>query len=160
PTYIANLRSIGCPEQTVRDIIIAEINALYSRRRATELVTPDQQWWRSEPDTNVLRAAAQKLRDLENERRGLLARLLGPNWEASDLLSLPRPTRQGVVLDGPVLGGLPQEVKESIESISVQGQDRMQAYVDAQRQQGKSPDPAELARLRKQTRDDLARVLT
>src|SRR6267154_3522550 len=33
PTYIANLRSIGCPEQTIRDIIIADVNALYSRKR-------------------------------------------------------------------------------------------------------------------------------
>ena len=39
PTYVANLRQIGCPEQTIRDIIIADVNALYSRRRATELVT-------------------------------------------------------------------------------------------------------------------------
>src|SRR5262249_55086014 len=37
PTYIANLRDIGCPEQTIRDIIIADVNALYARRRATEV---------------------------------------------------------------------------------------------------------------------------
>src|SRR5881394_530262 len=50
PTYIANLRDIGCPEQTIRDIIIADVNAMFSRRRATELVTAEQQWWKSEPD--------------------------------------------------------------------------------------------------------------
>src|SRR5437868_620849 len=27
--YIANLRAIGCPEETIRDIIIAEVNRLY-----------------------------------------------------------------------------------------------------------------------------------
>src|ERR1051326_5188840 len=32
PTYIANLRDIGCPEQTIRDIIIADVNALYARK--------------------------------------------------------------------------------------------------------------------------------
>src|SRR5437879_11925524 len=32
PTYVANLRDIGCPEQTIRDIIIADVNLLYSRR--------------------------------------------------------------------------------------------------------------------------------
>ena len=31
-TYIANLRDIGCPEQTIRDIIIADVNQLYSRQ--------------------------------------------------------------------------------------------------------------------------------
>src|SRR5437773_10781467 len=81
PTYIANLRDIGCPEQTIRDIIIADVNALYARRRATEITTPEQQWWRAEPDTNVVLIAAEKSRALDEERRALLTRLLGPSWE-------------------------------------------------------------------------------
>ena len=76
-TYVANLRQIGCPEQTIRDILIAEVNALYSRKRAVELVTPEQQWWRSQPDTNVLRAALAKFREMEAQRRGLLTRPAG-----------------------------------------------------------------------------------
>src|SRR5882724_337599 len=44
PSYVANLREIGCPEQTVRDIIIADVNAVYARKRATDIVTSDQQW--------------------------------------------------------------------------------------------------------------------
>src|SRR5262249_8592047 len=94
PTYIVNLRNIGCPEQTIRDIIIADVNALYSRRRATEVVTPEQQWWRSEPDTNVLQVALDKLRVLDDERKALLTRLLGANWESGDLVNLPRPSKQ------------------------------------------------------------------
>src|SRR2546430_9741862 len=57
------------------------------------------QWWRSEPDTNVVQAAAEKARDLEDERRALLARLLGTAWEAGDLVNLPRPSRPGIVLE-------------------------------------------------------------
>src|SRR5437870_2031998 len=104
PTYIANLRDIGCPEQTIRDIIIADINAMYSRRRALEVVTAGQQWWRAEPDSNVVAVAAEKTRALDDERRALLGRLLGTNWEGGDLVNLPRPSRPGIVLDGPVLG--------------------------------------------------------
>src|SRR5205814_163297 len=58
PTYVANLRDIGCPEQTLRDIIIADVNGLYTRRRALEILTPEQQWWRSEPDSNVVQVAS------------------------------------------------------------------------------------------------------
>jgi LysM repeat protein len=159
-TYAANLRQVGCPEQTVRDILIAEVNALYSRRHALELVTPEQQWWRSEPDTNLDHAATQRARALEQERRGLLTSLLGTNWEGGDLVSLPRPSRPGVVLDGPVLGALSAETKQAIQNINVLSQDRLQAYLDAQRSAGKEPDPVELARLRQQTRDDLTRVLS
>jgi hypothetical protein len=159
PTYISNLRNIGCPEQTIRDIIIADVNALYSRKRAIELVTPEQQWWRSEPDTNVLQVALEKMRALEDERRGLLTRLLGTNWESGDLVNLPRPSRPGLVLDGPILGNLPVETKQALQEINARSEDRLQAYLDAQRLQGKAADPVEMAKLRQQTRDDLAHVL-
>jgi LysM repeat protein len=159
-TYMANLRSIGCPEQTIRDLIIADVNAAFARRRATEVVTSEQQWWRSRPDTNVVRAAALKAQELEEERHELLARLLGPGWESSDMVSLPRPSRPGVVLDGPVLAALPGETKLALQEISVRSADRMQAYLDAQRAAGKEPDPVALAKLRQQTRDDLARLMS
>lgn len=32
-TYISNLRAIGCPEQTIRDIITADVDGLYSKKR-------------------------------------------------------------------------------------------------------------------------------
>lgn len=160
PTYIANLRDIGCPEQTIRDIIIADVNTLYARRRATEVITPEQQWWRTEVDTNVLAAASAKLRELEDERRALLVGLLGPSWEAGDMVNLPRPTRASLALDGPVLGALSAELKQAIQEISTRSQERIQAYTEAQRKEGRSPDPIELAKLRQQTRDELARVLT
>ncbi len=158
--FIANLRDIDCPEQTIRDIIIADVNALYARKRATELVTAEQQWWRSEPDTNVVQAATEKTRALEEERRALLARLLGTGWESGDMANLPRPSRPGVLLDGPVLGELAVETKQAIQAVSSVSEDRMQAYLEAQRREGKTPDPLELARLRQQTRDELARLLS
>jgi LysM repeat protein len=160
PTYILNLREIGCPEQTVRDIIIADVNSLYSAKRATNLVTSDQQWWRSEPDPGVVQVAAQKSRELEDERRALLARLLGTNWEAGDLATLPRPSRPGIVLDGPLLGTLPSETKQAIEEINLRSQERLEAYLDAQRNAGRNPDPVELAKIRQQTRTELQGVLS
>ncbi len=160
PTYIKNLREIGCPEQTIRDIIIADVNALFARRRAVEIFTADQQWWRAEPDPVVAQAASAKDRELDTERRDLLITLLGTNWEGGDLVSLPRPSRVPIPLDGPVLGPLPGEVKQSVEQISLHAADRVEEYLAAQRRVGKSPNPAELARLRQQTRKELAAVLT
>src|SRR6185295_13264151 len=57
PIYIANLRDIGCPEQTIRDIIVADVNQLYAQKRTTEITTADQQWWRSQPDAQLAQAA-------------------------------------------------------------------------------------------------------
>ena len=158
--YVANLRDIGCPEQTIRDIIIADVNGLFARRRATELVTPDQQWWRSEPDSNVVATAALKAQALESERATLLTELLGPNWESGDLASIPRPTRSGVTLDGPVLGTLSIETKQALQNISARSEDRVLAYLELMKQEGKTPDPAEMARIRQETRRELAGVLS
>ena len=160
PTYIANLRDVGCPEQTIRDIIIADVNALYARCRAIELVTPEQQWWRPQPDTNILLAAAEKARALDQERTTLLTRLLGPTWEAEDMVSLPRPSQGSIILDGPVLGELTAEAKESLQEISGRSQERLRNYLEMLRLQGKEADPADLAKLRQQTRDELAQVLS
>ena len=159
PTYIKNLREINCPEQTIRDIIIADVNALYARRRALEVVTVDQQWWRAEPDTNIVQVAAAKVRELDLERRQLLTTLLGASWESGDLVSLPRPMRSPIPLDGPILGAMPNEVKQAVEQISANAADRVEEYLAAQRRAGQEPDPAQLARLRQQTRLELAGVL-
>src|SRR5690349_20572729 len=53
-TFIANLKSIDCPPATIRDIIVADVNQLFARRAATEIVTGDQEWWLSESDPGVL----------------------------------------------------------------------------------------------------------
>ena len=158
--YIENLRSIGCPEQTIRDIIIADVNGLYAKRRATEIISPAQEWWRSEPNPEVVKLASEKLLVLENERRGLLTRLLGPDWEAGDLTNLPRPSHPGVALDGPVLGNLPNETKQAVADVSARAEQRLQDYLNSMKAAGKTPDPAEMARMRQQTRNELAAVLT
>lgn len=159
PIYISNLRSIGCPEQTVRDIIIADVNAVYARKRATEVVTTEQQWWRTEPDTNIIDRANEQISELDAERRGLLTSLLGAGWESGDQISLPRPSRVGLNLDGPVLGVLTPEVKQAVQAINARSQDQIELYVQTQRAAGKTPDPAEIARMQKQAREELAKVL-
>jgi hypothetical protein len=83
--YVANLRKIGCPEDTIRDIILADVNQLYEARR-WELEPPPGDWefWRhpdeippDEAAAEEARAHAARLTDLERERRQLLAGLLG-----------------------------------------------------------------------------------
>jgi hypothetical protein len=157
--YVSNLREIGCPEQTVRDIIIADVNALYARKRAMEVVSSGVQWWRSTPDSAVVQLAAARTRELEDERRALLTSLLGTGWESGDLASLPRPTRAGLPLDGPVLGTLPDDIKKSVQQIVASFQERVERWRETSRVRGQQ-DPRELAKLNSQFRKDLAQVLS
>lgn len=158
-TYIKNLREIGCPDSTIRDIIVADVNALYGHRRATEVVSADHQWWRSEPDIDAVQQAAEKLKSLEIERRQLLTRLLGPGWENPNI-PVPPAVRTGISLTGPVLGDLSAKAKQTVYEIAALTQQKIDAYQETQKLEGKEIDPRELARLRQESRIELGKVMT
>lgn len=82
--YIANLRSIGCPEETIRDIIIADVDKLFETRRQG-LMKPDEgfKFWKTgqsmfgavNPDQ--LQEELKLKHDLAQEKRAVLKELLG-----------------------------------------------------------------------------------
>lgn len=155
--FIENLRSIGCPEVTIRDIIVADVNEMFARRRATEVVTGESEWWRSEPSMDTTQAAMEKGAALEAERVALLTKLLGPNWD----VSISQPNERGTVsLDGPVLGVMPADTKLRVQQLTLDARRRAAEYVEAQRAAGKEIDPVELAKFRRDHRAELSRILT
>jgi hypothetical protein len=156
-TFIKNLAAIGCPPQTIRDIIVSEVNRLYARRRLDEVDYPNYQWWLSAPDPAVAQAATAKLAALESEREDLLTSLLGPGWDAEDNESIA--ARGGITLTGPVLGDLPPDVKDSVYAIAAAAQLKIEAYEAAQRDQNKPVDPMEMVRLREEPLMQLITVL-
>jgi hypothetical protein len=156
-TFIKNLRAVGCPDQTIRDIIMSEVNRLYGRRRLEEVVYPNYQWWRSEPDAAVMEAAAAKLQALEAERRGVLTSLLGAGWDAQSNEQIAAAAE--ITLTGPILGDLPPETKEAVYAIIARAQIKIAAYERAQREQNKAVDPMEMVRLREEPLMQLVSVL-
>src|SRR6476620_576439 len=124
-TYIANLRRGGCPEKTIRDIIVADVNDLYADRIAKEIVFPEQKWWLSEPDSEAFEATMNQVRALEAEKNRLLTDLLGPDWgkSAGSVATIAAlEARQGLYadalrFDGPVLGKLSPETRANVRQI-------------------------------------------
>ena len=159
PTYVENLRTIGCPETTIRDIIVADVDQLYAHRRTAEVVTNDFQWWQSDPDTNELQRIDSKLKALEEERATLLTRLLGPDWNKPTDPVAPA-VRTGVNLAGPVLGDLPAKTKDAVYAIAERAKINRDAYIKARVDAGTPADPVEMARMRQQVRSQLAEVLS
>ena len=153
--YIRNLRAIGCPERTIRDIIVADVNDLFAQRINREVVLPDQQWWLAEPNMDVFESAANQIRALEEEKNQLLASLLGPNWNSSPQTSAGDPIR----LDGAVLSALDPNTKAALFQIEANALKAREAYLTQARENGMEPDPAELARMRQEVRRELAGIL-
>jgi hypothetical protein len=79
-TYIANLRRIECPEQTVRDLIAADLANCYAPRKQEITVR-----LASEPES-----LAHELADLRREETATLAALLnGADRQANSLIPAP-----------------------------------------------------------------------
>ena len=75
--YVANLRAVECPEETIRDIIQAEVNRQYGPREAALKVrAEDRQPWESVASYDK-RSKESKFRQLLVEKRDLLKDLVG-----------------------------------------------------------------------------------
>lgn len=74
--YISRLRAFHAPEQAIRDLIMAELDRLYSRRLATSTISGDRRmyWEIAEPPTSRSLALQSSLLD---EKYALIKELLG-----------------------------------------------------------------------------------
>src|SRR6058998_1870587 len=73
--YIANLRAIGCPEETIRDIITADVNKLFEARKKemTGSTNKFQYWKVGTFFTDMFNEEKlQKNRQLAKEKQALL----------------------------------------------------------------------------------------
>src|SRR5260370_37369479 len=78
--YIANLRAIGCPEETIRDIIIADVNKLFaSRKRSVSGSTNKYEYWKAGNFFSGMidEQKIQQQQAISKEKRALLKELLG-----------------------------------------------------------------------------------
>lgn len=105
--YVANLRQVGCPERTIRDIIAADVDAIYAPRRERE-----QLLGRSLPAAGAGpgRSAAgedsiARLQRLKEEEAALIQRVLNPE-PAPGLVEAEAPGYPGQTVS-PVAGDDP-----------------------------------------------------
>ncbi|MDB6027763.1 MAG: hypothetical protein JWM68_3986 [Verrucomicrobiales bacterium] len=88
-TYIDNLRTVDCPEETIRDVITAEVNKLYAKRLRNihQSSQTEHKYWqsgRNNPfDAKKYYEQQKQVRAIEKEKSALLVQLLGvdPNEE-------------------------------------------------------------------------------
>jgi hypothetical protein len=109
--FVANLHAIGCPERTIRQIIVAQVGRDYARRKATLADAPG--FWDAGPARIRATAALEgHQRALEAEQRALLLRLVN-----FDCLGEKQARGDGLI-DQAILrfifGPLPEDVTERV----------------------------------------------
>jgi len=157
-TYIESLRAVGCPDDKIRTIVVADVNELFDKRRLQEAVRHDIQWWRPEAQNlAIVNVLQERGRALEEQRAALIAKLLGEEaatQEKSDTLLW-----SSVQLTGPVLGALAPDVHNEVQDICARSMERHQNYFWTRVNEGQPMNQVEMAKLREQTRSDLRKVL-
>lgn len=98
--YAANLRAVGCPERTLRDILLPDIEKLYDERANKLEESPEDTFWETADQRDARqRQRAAKLRALELEKRALIQRLLGAEMSYDVLKELRSDGFATVILD-------------------------------------------------------------
>lgn len=155
--YARNLREVGCPEETIKDIMLAEANRMYGLQERALKVRPEHiaPW-----ETAALydrRSGETKLRQLLEEKRNLLKELTGLD------VGIDMPSRLAgrdlQKFEG-AFGSLAQDkqaqVRAIMENYWAQSDDikqRTLGYLEPE-------DRAEFLRIKSERRDALAKLLT
>lgn len=151
--YIANLRSIGCPEETIRDIIKADVNKLFEARRK-ELAGPKKkfEFWKpgAMMGATIDPERTEKERALNKEKRALLTELLGSAPEETPDLLAGAATQMEAMFDF-----LPAEKRGKVFEVMQDMQSKMQKAM-----KGGVPDQEDMRKVMKDMETEIGRVLT
>jgi hypothetical protein len=84
--YIANLRKVGCPESTIRDIILTDVMRLYAQRRGKYYQNGRPfKFWETNEKRHLKQAQLEErekaLAEIDKELPAVLRELLGINYE-------------------------------------------------------------------------------
>lgn len=86
--YIANLRAIGCPEPTLRDIIVADLNQAYGDKMRAIWQRPVIPYWKKNRDLGPSPDQIKKFQALDQEKAGILKQLLGVAIDRQELTDI------------------------------------------------------------------------
>lgn len=156
--YVNKLHEAGCPAERIRQLVLSDLEDYFAHKRLQLALSFDIEWWRDEPIDQALEILREQGQALEEQRRQLTQKLLGPS--AAESNSDPLAYWKSIQLTGLVLGSLPPALHQQVQEIcarSIQEQETL-AWNHASEKQ---PIPAvDLARLREQARAELRKVLS
>jgi len=121
--YRDRLRAIGCPEETVRDIILAEINEKFRPRRAEIVASVQGRYWEvAAKGRDAFDQWEDPLKKLNEEQQALITEVLGDEPEDPTAVR-ERQTRSWK----DQYAWLPPEKQSQLVELELQNQERSQA---------------------------------
>ena len=158
--YIQNLRNFGCPEETIRDIIITDIAKLYAKKRAalrSQYPAPGfwqaSETWSQGADSNPELQA--RIRQLDDEQRALVKELLGVNLdlELAKIFETEDPDDQRYAF-------LPADRRQALQALVAKYDQLEQNLYERTKGLMLEEDQAQLQQLQKMREAEIAQLLS
>ncbi|HUR47158.1 MAG TPA: hypothetical protein VMZ27_14860 [Candidatus Saccharimonadales bacterium] len=161
--YIARLRAIGCPEQTIRDIIIADLDKLIAPRvQSIHGRRQELKYWQPEEEELANNSnpaeVKKKQREIDRQKRQIIMELLG--------VDLVRERMKQVGQEDYYerrLGFLPEEKRSQLRQVLDKYDEQEQTFRQKEWEGGESlsaADAANLKLVRAQKQAEIAKLLS
>jgi hypothetical protein len=154
-TFIANLRRLGCPEATIRDIVVLRLGRKYRNELLLREAEAARSWDYTKYRTDW-RERLEQQQELRDKMQTELERILGQNW-----ISIASSTMGWSFRAMDTYSFVADERRQQLREVERQ-YNRLK--VDLERQQSRSqwvaPDNTPLVQLEKEHQADLSRILS
>jgi hypothetical protein len=160
---ITRLRAVGCPEQTIQDIIIAEVNRRYGPREQDLLAgLVGREYWQAQPRGKEAEASQRKVwkerEALMKEKSDLLVELFGVDPEKQRQREEGLPDYRDFARGN--IGFLPEAKQESVKQYLDEFQEKMQDFYSRVSGAWDADARAEQKKLEAEKLEGLAQFLT
>ena len=164
--FIRKLRAVNCPETSVQDLVLAEVNRRYAPKfRSLGSARPYQDdYWKpykrnyDPAEMKKNRARARQQQDWQKEKTALVVELLGADVEKQHR------KEEGIDTDAWNMGGnlafLPESKREAVQKFLDDFQDKEQAFYASIKGSWDSDARAQQKKLEQEKFDGLAQILT
>ena len=162
-TYVENLRRIGCPEETIRDLVKQDLDKLYDQRKADILSKSParKEYWKTGNPSALSRpssATSSQMAQLDREKNEVLGDLFGSQGMGAINRPSPLARARSQSKSGYAMDFIPEETKAELNTLEREfGSELLkkmaQGATDAQ-------DMAEIRRMRTERDDRIATMLT
>ena len=162
-TYVKNLRNIGCPEETIRDLVKQDLDKYYDKRKADILSESParKEFWKTGNPSSLGRpsaSASSQMAKLDREKNEVLGDLFGSQGMAAINRPSPLARARSQAKSGYEMDFIPEETKAELNTLEREfGSELLkkmaQGASDAQ-------DMAEIRQLRQNRDDRIGTMLT
>jgi 2-hydroxychromene-2-carboxylate isomerase len=165
--FVRRLRAVGCPEETIKDLVLAELNRSFSKKQRAlwqDSNFNSSEYWKPYRQRNVPaelkknRERSLQMRDMQKEKTALIVELFGVDVE--------KERRKEEGMDGDWgwnsgnLAYLPESKRDAVQKFLEDFQDKEQEFYASIQGAWDADTRAGQKRLEQEKMDGLAQILT